>query len=456
MAKIVIKKRNVDPPPEEKAPVREEKTSYHRQNDLKEDDYESADYSRSGLSKWLFFLFGFLTCVLLLVLAYFLLPFILGEETDPEVEDVELVATNLEDNGQEYTRNILSERTRLVDILREIGVATADAKNVDRKAISNGINVLNAGTKYTSYQGEDGHVTKVVFEPKNDLYNKHVIDLENFTVDIVEKVRTVETKTMAAIIESGLGITFVRNNLNLQMIKKIENIFAWSIDLFRLKDGDRFKIIYKQEYLDGKPHQILDIEAAYFVQGDDEYYAFRYKENNTYEYFNEDGQSLKKSFLKSPIKYGGVITSGFGLRVHPVKKKSKMHLGTDFAAPEGTPIVTVADGVILKAAFTANNGNYVKVKHDRTYTTQYLHMTKWAEGMKPGRRVRQGDVIGYVGSTGLATGPHVCFRFWKNNEQVNPKTESAGVSAQINPRALNNFITSIKPVKKQLSQVEYL
>lgn len=452
MAKIVIKKRNVDPP-EETTPVRQETTPQYQSN---QNDRDTVVREKSGMSKWLYFFFGFLTCVLLLVLTYFLLPFLLGEDTVDDTENVEVVASGVEQIGQEYTRNILSERTRLVDILREIGVASADAKNVDRKAISNGINVLNAGTKYTTYHSEDGHVTKVVFEPKNDLYNKHVIDLDQFTVDIVEKVRTVETKTMAAIIESGLGITFVRNNLNLQMIKKIENIFAWSIDLFRLKDGDRFKIIYKQEYLDGKPHQILDIEAAYFVQGEDEYYAFRYKENNAYEYFNESGQSLKKSFLKSPIKYGGVITSGFGLRVHPVKKKSRMHLGTDFAAPEGTPIVSVADGVILKAAFTTNNGNYVKVKHDRTYATQYLHMTKWADGMKPGRRVKQGEVIGYVGSTGLATGPHVCFRFWKNNEQVNPKTESAGVSAQINPRILNDFITSIKPIQKQLTKVEYI
>lgn len=449
MAKIVIKKRNVDKP-EDPPPI--ESVSSSPPKEVHE------DYTpyRRGLPKWLYFLFGFLTCALLLVAAYFVLPFFLEEELEGDSEKSELVDANLQSEGQEYTRNILSKRTRLVDILKELGVAAADAKNVDRKAISNGINMLNAGTKYTSYQGEDGEVKKVVFEPKNDLYNKHVIDLEEFTVDIVEKVRTVETKTMAAIIESGLGITFVKNNLNLQMIKKIESIFAWSIDLFRLKDGDRFKIIYKQEYLDGKPHQILDIEAAYFVQGEDEYYAFRFKENNTYEYFNESGQSLKKSFLKSPIKYGGVITSGFGLRVHPVKKEAKMHLGTDFAAPEGTPIVTVADGVISKAAHSVNNGIYVKVKHDRTYSTQYLHMTKWADGMKPGRRVKQGEVIGYVGSTGLATGPHVCFRFWKNNEQVNPKTESAGVSAQISQRLLNDYITSIKPVQKQLSQVEFI
>lgn len=449
MAKIVIKKRNAEPPQESPPVYGKNPVS----NPPRNEDFLP---KRSGYSRWLYFLLGFLTCLLLLVLTYFLLPLFMSDDVTLDNDSTEMVSSNIDDNTGEYTRNILSERTRLVDVLRELGVATADAKNVDRKAISNGINILNPGTKYTTYNGEDGGITKVIFEPKNDLYNKHVIDLESFTVDIVEKVRTVETKTMAAIIESGLGVTFVRNNLNLQMIKKIENIFAWSIDLFRLKDGDRFKIIYKQEYLDGKPHQILDIEAAYFVQGDDEYYAFRYKENNTYEYFNESGQSLKKSFLKSPIKYGGVITSGFGLRVHPVRKEAKMHLGTDFAAPEGTPIISVADGVILKAAFTANNGNYVKVKHDRTYTTQYLHMTKWAEGMKPGRRVKQGEVIGYVGSTGLATGPHVCFRFWKNNKQVNPKKESVGVSSQINPRLLNDFITSIKPIQKKLTQVEYL
>jgi murein DD-endopeptidase MepM/ murein hydrolase activator NlpD len=150
-------------------------------------------------------------------------------------------------------------------------------------------------------------------------------------------------------------------------------------------------------------------------------YAFYFEEQDNYgDYFDEKGNTLRKAFLSAPLKFSRISSKFSNRRKHPVTGKWKGHFGTDYAAPTGTPIMSTADGTIIRASYTKNNGNYVKVRHNKTYTTQYLHMSKIKKGIRKGVFVKQGSVIGYVGSTGLATGPHVCYRFWKNNKQVDP------------------------------------
>jgi murein DD-endopeptidase MepM/ murein hydrolase activator NlpD len=163
---------------------------------------------------------------------------------------------------------------------------------------------------------------------------------------------------------------------------------------------------------------------------------------------------MKRAFLKAPLKYGYRISSKYNKnRLHPVLKVNRPHLGTDYAAAHGTPIITVGDGVVVEASFTKGNGNYVKVKHNGTYTTQYLHMSKFAKGIKPGKRVSQGDVIGYVGSTGLATGPHVCFRFWKNGVQVDPFKVLPPPAEPVAKKNLESFNTMVDRLKKELEGI---
>jgi len=176
--------------------------------------------------------------------------------------------------------------------------------------------------------------------------------------------------------------------------------------------------VYEDKSVEGKSIGVGRILAAEFVHFGKPIYSFYFEQDSIGDYFDDEGNSLRKAFLKSPLKFSK-ISSRYNLnRFHPVQKRFKAHLGTDYAAPQGTPIFTIGNGVVVEAKFSQFNGNYVKIKHNGTYTTQYLHMSKIASGMKPGRRVTQGEVIGYVGSTGLATGPHVCFRFWKNGKQV--------------------------------------
>ena len=195
------------------------------------------------------------------------------------------------------------------------------------------------------------------------------------------------------------------------------DLYGWSVDFQSLQKGDKYKVQFEEKLIDGQVVGITDIKLAYFEHNGEPYHAIPFEQNGEVNFFDQDGNSLKKAFLRDPLKYTR-ISSRYNLRrFHPVQKRYKAHLGTDYAAPTGTEIRSVGDGTVIEARYTSANGNYVKIKHNGTYTTQYLHMSKIGKGIRAGARIKQGQVIGYVGSTGLATGPHLCFRFWKNGKQ---------------------------------------
>ena len=262
----------------------------------------------------------------------------------------------------------------------------------------------------------------MVYEPSQ--YRFVIYDLSNKSPRVRMVKRHVEYKTEFASgsIESSLWNAMVDINAPWSLISKMEDALAWSIDFHNVQVGDEFRLVYEREYIKDEPVGIGKLLGAYY-KNNNEYYSIYYEGSKYPGYFDENGRSMQRAFLKSPVKYS-VISSAYNLRRrHPILKRIKPHLGTDYAAPYGTPILSVADGVVTQASRTRGNGNYVKVKHDKIYTTQYLHMQKFAPGIKPGIHVKQGQVIGYVGSTGLATGPHVCFRFWKNGKQVDHRRE---------------------------------
>ncbi|MBI1316435.1 peptidoglycan DD-metalloendopeptidase family protein [bacterium] len=261
-------------------------------------------------------------------------------------------------------------------------------------------------------------------------------------------VRTVR-RAVGARIERSLYETLQSAGAPPDVIVNAANLFVWTVDFFKVREGDVFKLIFEDRYVDDtvqiKGGSIL---GASIVHQGKEFHAIRFeKEGNLVDYFDVDGRTLKRFFLKAPLDFFR-ISSKFNMnRYHPVLKRVKPHLGTDYAAPTGTPILSTAAGVVEKAGYTSGNGNYVKVKHDEVYSTQYLHMSRIAKGMRPGRRVAQGEVIGYVGSTGLATGPHVCYRFWKNGKQVDPLKENLPQASEVekSDRALFELVkTRIK------------
>jgi murein DD-endopeptidase MepM/ murein hydrolase activator NlpD len=222
---------------------------------------------------------------------------------------------------------------------------------------------------------------------------------------------------VGGVIESNLSSDMAKQNITYDIVDQFADLYGWSVDFGALQKGDKFKVVYEEKLIDGVIVSVSAIKLAYFEHKGEQFHAIPFEQNGEMNFFDQEGNSLKKAFLRDPLKYTR-ISSRYNLkRFHPVQKRYKAHLGTDYAAATGTEIRSVGDGVVTDAKYSSANGNYVKIKHNGTYTTQYLHMSKIAKGLKSGQRIKQGQIIGYVGSTGLATGPHLCFRFWKNGKQ---------------------------------------
>lgn len=228
-------------------------------------------------------------------------------------------------------------------------------------------------------------------------------------------------------------------------------VYAWTIDFSHVQKGDEFDVYYMQKLVDGKPAGMPKVISSKFTHYGSPHFAYLYDQGDGEDYFDPEGASLRKAFLKAPIEFGRMSSAYNKKRFHPVLKRIKPHLGTDYAAPTGTPILAVGDGVVIKSAYTKNNGNYVKIRHNGTYETQYLHMSKRL--VKVGDRVRQGQTIGKVGSTGLATGPHVCFRFWKNGLQVDHRKEKFPPSTPVKDENMDDFALHVKGLELEADSV---
>lgn len=294
----------------------------------------------------------------------------------------------------------------------------------------------------------------MVYYPNNVDYV--IFHLEDSAyVEAGSKQIVVEEKSATGVIENSLAVTMDEMGLSPILTNDLADVFAWQIDFFRLYPGDRFKVIYDEEQVEGKQIGIKDIKAAVFEHDGHEYYAYYYDQGTGIDYFDEEGKSLRKAFLKYPVKFSRISSRYSGRRYHPVQKRYKAHRGTDFAAPKGTPIRSVGDGVVVEARYSKYNGNYVKIKHNSMYTTQYLHMSKIASGMRPGAHVKQGQTIGFVGSTGLANGNHVCYRFWKGGYQVDALKVQIPASEPIKPELMDDFKLAVAELRTQLNAISY-
>jgi len=285
---------------------------------------------------------------------------------------------------------------------------------------------LSPEKEYTVICKKDSAEKARYFIYQENPTNYIVIDLTD-GIDVYRGKKKVETRVNIASgkINSSLWLAMEEQKLSPKIAAELSTIYAWTIDFFTIQKGDGFRVYYENKYIDSVCSEnyigIGRILAAEFTYKGQAFYAFYYKENENFgEYYDEQGKTLRKSFLMAPVDYKRISSRYNKRRKHPVTGQWKGHFGTDYAAERGTPIWATANGTIMKAAYTKNNGNYVKVKHNGSYTTQYLHMSKIQPGIQKGVYVKQGETIGYVGSTGLATGPHVCYRFWKDGKQVDP------------------------------------
>lgn len=281
---------------------------------------------------------------------------------------------------------------------------------------------LKFGQTYRVYTDSLGVGRYMVYE--RDLSSFVVFDLgEEPSIRIEERDVEVRVREVEGTIDQSLYVTLVDQGIHPTVANRMSEVYAWQIDFSRIQKGDGFRIIFEEEYVGDELYGIGNILAARFEHRNEDFFAFHYTNDDIDEHYDENGKSLRKAFLIAPVEYKR-ISSSFSLsRFHPVQKRYKAHLGTDYAADTGTPIMATGDGVVTEARYGQYNGNYVKIRHNGTYTTQYLHMSKIKTGIRPGVAVKQGQIIGFVGSTGLASGPHVCYRFWKDGSQVDHRRE---------------------------------
>ncbi len=321
------------------------------------------------------------------------------------------------------------------------------------------IRKLQIGKPYTLLCSKDSLQTPECF-----IYQPNSIDyvVIKFTDSVVaykeSKPVTIVTKEASGTIMSSLSETMESQELPYQLINDMADIYAWTINFFKVQKGDKFKIIYKERYLEGDISVGLEsIEAAYFQHKGEDFYAFGFKTDslqNGKTYFDDKSKSLKRAFLKAPVQFSR-ISSRYNLnrRIAYYGYALRPHRGTDFAAGIGTPILATSNGTVIESTQRGGNGKYVKIKHNDTYSTQYLHMSKQA--VKKGQYVKQGDVIGYVGMTGNTGGPHVCYRFWKNGREVDPFKEKLPTAESIPDNLKESYQNYIQPLKKQLDQIPF-
>ncbi len=360
--------------------------------------------------------------------------------TDNAIEEPALLY-GMSVDGMNVRQDEIRRNQRFSDLLsgQNVSIAVLQQLNSLSKKVFD-FRRITAGRKYTLVSEKEcpQRVQALVYEPNAIEYVIFHLN-DTLTIESCERIVTTVERNVTGEIRSTLSETIEELGISHELTNKFVDIFGWQVDFQRLQIGDKFKLIYDESVVDGKQIGIGRILGIYFEHSGNPYYAFPFDQGDGIDYFDEAGKSLRKALLKYPIEFSR-ISSRYSLsRFHPVVKVFRPHLGTDFAAPTGTPIRSVGDGIVEEAQFKANNGNYVKIRHNGTYSTGYLHMSRIGAGISPGVRVRQGQTIGYVGSTGLATGPHVCYRFWKNGVQVDALRVELPPSQPVRQEKLTDF-----------------
>lgn len=279
---------------------------------------------------------------------------------------------------------------------------------------------------------------------------------DSMTINMGQKPVIQVAKTATGVITSSLWNALAESNTSPLLSLELSDIYAWTVDFFGIGKGDYFKVMYTENYVDSVSVGISSIQAALFHHQGEDYYAFNFMEDSvTYNFFDERGKSLRKAFLKAPLKFSRISSKFTNSRYHPVLKISRPHHGIDYAAPTGTHVLTIGDGKVTDKGYQASGGgNYLKIKHNSVYTTVYMHLNGFAKGIGVGDKVKQGQLIGYVGATGLATGPHLDFRVFKNGKPIDPLKMKAPAVEPVKNEDEDRFEEFYKPLKSILDDLE--
>tara|TARA_B100001113_G_scaffold225227_1_gene184950 strand:- start:404 stop:1699 length:1296 start_codon:yes stop_codon:yes gene_type:complete len=345
-------------------------------------------------------------------------------------------------------------------ILEENGIDYPEVHKI-LSIIKNKVNIkkLRVGKPYTLFFNIDNinFPEFFVYHPKIEEYT--IVHLKDsiYANKILKEYEIKELET-SGVIYSSLYETMKSNGINESLTYSLSDVYAWNIDFFRLQKGDKFKVIYTEKFIDDSISIGIDrIKAAYFEHNRKPLYAFEFESDSIkgiIDYFDDKAKNLRRAFLKGPLKFNR-ISSRYNMkrRIALYGNRIKPHKGTDFAARVGTPILSTANGTVVKSSYSRANGNFVTIKHNNTYSTQYLHMRK--RKVKAGQFVKQGDIIGWVGMTGYTSGPHVCYRFWKNGKQVDPFKQKLPEAKPISKKLKNNYLVHMEPYKIKLDNINF-
>lgn len=318
---------------------------------------------------------------------------------------------------------------------------------------------IRVGKPYVILKTRDTLPKAAVFIYENDRINYTVVDLRDSAVAYKDQKKVkYHYREVSGVIKTSLSDAILEQGVDYYITHELSDIYAWTIDFFRLQKGDRFKAIFREKYINDTLYAGSEpIEAAYFEHEGQPLYAFAYESDslkNIIDYFDEEANNLRRTFLRAPVKFSR-ISSRYNLkrRIRYYGYRIRPHKGTDYAAPVGTPIMATADGVVTESTRRRGNGRYVKIRHNGTYSTQYLHMRK--QNVRRGDIVKQGDVIGWIGMTGNTAGPHVCYRFWKNGRQVDPLREELPAAEPLAEPLRPKYFDFIEPLKFQLDCIPF-
>ena len=316
------------------------------------------------------------------------------------------------------------------------------------------VKTLRVGNTYKAYYSVDDRLEYLVYD--RDRKHQVVFDCtEPYDVWVYEKPVVRNEKYADVTINSSLWNDMLAADVSPLLILSLSDIYAWTVDFFGLQKGDRFRVLYQETVCDGEVISVDTVRYAVFSHAGQDFPAIMFDQQDGGNlWWNEKGESMRKAFLKAPLKFSR-ISSGFSYaRKHPVTRKVQPHTGVDYAAPKGTPVMTIGDGVITSMKYEGAGGNTIRIRHNSVYSTAYLHLSGYAKGLKVGQRVRQGEVIGYVGSTGRSTGPHLDFRVWKNGTPINPLKMDSPPAEPLKQENMESFNQAWQSYQHQIDMIQ--
>jgi len=342
----------------------------------------------------------------------------------------------------------------LSDILTDRGVSAQSVDQLAKNSVAVfDVRKMKAGNRYTMFYSRDSNRRPIYLAYENNSIDYYLYSLTGSLMVTAGKQKvTSKRQTASGVINSSLWNAIKESHISPLLAVQLSDIYAWTIDFFAIQRGDQFTVIYDEDFVNGESIGPGKIYSASFTQGGTDFYAIRFTQEDGDSFFDQKGNSLRKSFLKAPLKFSHISSRFSNNRMHPVLRIVRPHHGVDYAAATGTPVYTIGDGVVLQKSYQpAGGGNFVKIRHNSVYSTSYMHLSKFAAGLKAGAHVRQGEVIGYVGATGLASGPHLDFRVYMGGTPVDPLTVKSPPAEPVKPANLAKFNVLRDSVLQQLA-----